>query len=524
MFFQNNDIQNTADFDSRLRPIEEKLASIPGLIKEALKTGLDEVLSSSLTISCIKEEIDRRYKRSRTELSDFTKDLKKSEKDIKQNSEHLTFLEEDLIKTKNLMADILTDLKLKAYTGDLNRLERLMDTKCSNATATELANQLALMAKSEELKATRVDLNSLKELIDSQYFRRDDGLEQMAKIEESLKLSLENYTTKEQSLKFSQKFYKKFKKSQNATESFTKSLSALQETFDKFSNDIKFELSNKVSYKDVDKMNSELAIRVTKADLNKYLGQINPKISGFESELGTFNRVLREQEQAMLRLDEVLLGKASKLETHDLYQKVNQISKHSQIEYKIDEMIAKMQKTQETSEDLQSEMRKIKLEFGEILTYYSKKANDGIEIKFLKELMLDMQTNISYKADRTEFLNYLEQKAGWGDFTHLTQSLESVHRQIKLLAVQVGALEKITTPGGKLRNAERTQREYFNRITNRLVNYVVSSKPTTDENPVPEELKAFLKLPETPKVKDHIKRISTPHRRTHHSFDFLNNA
>lgn len=524
MFFQQSEIQNTPEVDFRLRTIEEKLLNIPELIKEALKSGLDEVLSTSLTISCIKEEIDRRYKRSRTELSDFTKDLKKSEKDIKQNNEHLNILEEDLGKAKSLMSDILTDLKLKAYSGDLNRLERQLDTKCSNATALDLANQLTLKAKSEDLQATQLDLNNLKDLINSQFFRRDEGLEELSKIELNLKSTLEHYTTKEQSTRISQKFYKKMKKNQNLTECFTKNLSSLQEAFDKLTTDLKVELNNKVGYKDVEKMYNELAIRVTKADLNKYLGQINPKISGFESELGTFNRVLREQEQAMLRLDEVLLGKASKIETHDLYQKVNQISKHSQIEYKIDDMIAKMQKTQENFEDIQSEMRKIKLEFGEILTYYSKKANDGIEIKFLKELMLDMQTNISYKADRTETLKYLEQKAGWGDLTHLTQSLESVHRQIKLLAVQVGALEKITTPGGKLRNAERTQREYFNKITNRLVNYVVSSKPTTDDNPVPEELKAFLKLPETPKAKDHMKRISTPQRRTHHSFDFLNNA
>jgi len=403
-------------------------------------------------------------------------------------------------------------------------LERLLDSKCSNATALDLANTLALKAKAEDLEATQSNLKSFKDLVNSQFFRRDEGLAELSKMEVGLNSTLEQYTSKEQTTRISQKFYKKLKKGQSVAETFIKNLSSLQEAFDKMTTDLRVDLNNKVSYKDVEKMHSELAIRVTKADLNKYLGQINPKISGFELELGTFSRVLREQEQAMLHLDEVLLGKASKLETHDLYQKVNQISKHSQIEYKIDDMIGKMQKTQGNFEDIQSEMRKIKLEFGEILTYYSKKANDGIEIKFLKELMLDMQTNISYKADRTETLNYLEQKAGWGDLTHLTQSLESVHRQIKLLAVQVGALEKITTPGGKLRNAERTQREYFNKITNRLVNYVVSSKPTTDENPVPEELKAFLKLPDTPKVKDHIKRICTPQRRTHHSFDFLNNA
>lgn len=523
MFFTQEDTQKAVELDNRLSSIESRLQNIPDIVKDSLKSVLDELLTNSLTISCIKEEIDRRYKRSRQDLAEFIKELKKSEKEAKENQDHLFRLEEDFAKIKSLITDILTDLKLKAYTGDLNRVERQLDTKCSNATASDLAAQLKLAAKNEDLVLTQEDFFSFKENVTKNYFRQQEAAEQLARIQANLQETLENYSTKEQSARLSQKFYKKFKKLHLNIETTSGSFSNLQNCFESLSKDLRNDLSLKVSHKDLDKVNIELQVRVTKADLNKYLGQINPKISGFESELGTFNRILREQEQAMLRLDEVLLGKASKLETHDLYQKVNQISKHSQIEYKIDDMLEKLQRNQQEFDDLQSDMRRIKLDFGEIMTHHSKRANEGIEIKFLKDLMLDMQTNISYKADRTEVLNYLEQKAGWGDFNHLTQSLESVHRQIKLLAVQVGALEKISTPNGKLRNAERTQREYFNRITNKLVNFVVNSKPTLDENPVPDELKGFLKLPETPKV-THIKRISTPNRRTHHSFDFLNNA
>jgi hypothetical protein len=524
MFFTQEDTQKGVELDNRLSSIESRLQNIPDLIKDSLRSSLDELLTSSLTISCIKEEIDRRYKRSRQDLAEFTKDLKKSEKEAKDTQDHLNRLEEDFSKSKSLIGDILTDLKLKAYNGDLNRLERQLDTKCSNATANELAAQLKLAANAEDLEKTQIELNSFKEAVFKNYFRQEEAVKQLARIESSLLNTLENYSTKEQTSNLGSKFHRKFKKLHLFIENISNNFGNLQNSFESLSKELRSELSLKVSVKDLEKVTLELQIRVTKADLNKYLGQINPKITGFESELGTFNRILREQEQAMLRLDEVLLGKASKLETHDLYLKVGQISKHSDIEYKIDDMIAKLAKNQVDFEDLNSDMRRVKLEFAEIVTHHSKRSNDGMEIKFLKDLMLDMQTNISYKADRTEVLTYLEQKAGWGDFNHLTQSLESVHRQIKLLAVQVGALEKISAPSGKLRNAERTQREYFNRITNKLVNFVVNSKPTLDENPVPEELKGFLRLPETPKVRDHIKRISTPNRRTHHSFDFLNNA
>ena len=92
-----------------------------------------------------------------------------------------------------------------------------------------------------------------------------------------------------------------------------------------------------------------------------------------------------------------------------------------------------------------------------------------------------------------------------------------------MLAVQVGAIEKISAPKGKLRNAEKSQREYFNKITNRLVNYVVNSKPNIDDPPIPEEIRDFVKFPNTAKATETKLRIQTPHRRTHHSFDQLNN-
>jgi hypothetical protein len=284
------------------------------------------------------------------------------------------------------------------------------------------------------------------------------------------------------------------------------------------------ELGDRVSFKDLNNLAQEVATKATKVDFSRYMADITPKISGFQNELGVFNRIIREQEQAMLRLDEVLLEKASKTETHDLYQKLSLISKHSDIEYKIDDMISRQAKVQEDFNDIQSDMRQMQSQFSEMQTFFSKKSSDAMELKFLKDLILDMQTSISYKADRTETLNCLEQKAGWGDYNHLSQSLESVHRQIKLLAVQVGALEKLTTPTGKVRNAEKTQREYFNKITNRLVNYVVTSKPTVDDPPIPEEIKAFMKVPVTPKTVEIKTRVNTPHRRTHYSFDQLNNV
>ena len=522
--FEQN--QKFVEFEAKLLALEAKLdtKSLSDSLIQNIKSNIDEWLGNTLTVSCIKEEMERRYKRSRQELGDFIKDFKKSEKEVRESSEKMVFLEEEFGKVRSSLSDIMTDVKLKAYSADMNRIERQVDTKCSLNMANELASQLKLMAKADDLNTTRLSITYLKDEIENEFTRKEDISLDLQRLQNRLMDHFDNYSTKEDMKNISLKLHKKHSKVEASIEEIRGSIGSFQEFHDKTNKDIRAEMQLKVGQKELDQATYEISSKVSKQEFSKYISELSPRLTGFQGELGVFNRIIREQEQALLRLDEVLLQKASKVETHDLYQKLALLSKHTDIEYKIDEMIKYQKTIRDDFNEIQADVRQMQLQVSEIQTGYSKKVNDGLEMKFLKDLMLDMQTNISYKVDRTEILNCLEQKAGWGDFSHLSQSLESVHQQIKLLAVQVGAIEKISAPKGKLRNAERSQREYFNKITNRLVNYVVSSKPILDEQPIPEEIKAFLKVPSTPKAYEHKRRISTPHRRTYNSYDFLSNA
>lgn len=517
--------QRLVQLETKFAELEEKLnvKALTENLSQNLKNSIDDWLGNTLTVSCIKEEMERRYKRSRQELADFVKDFKKSEKEIRETGENLGLIKEEIANFKAYIGDIGADLKLKAYIGDVNRVERQLETKCSLNMVNDLAAQIKLKATKEELEVTNRSINMLREDIEQEYFKKLDALIELDKIKNNLFETFEKYSTKEETSHITRKFYKRTQKIDQVVDGTNTRIDSMQELHDAVIKEIRADLSSKLGQKELDKVSQEINSKASKQDLTKYFSELSPKVSGFQSELAVFNRIIREQEQALLRLDEVLLQKASKVETHDLYQKLALLSKHTDIEYKIDEMIKHQKVIRNEFNDIQSDVRQMQLQVSEIQTGYSKKVNENMEMKFLKELMLDMQTSISYKADRTEFLNCMEQKAGWGDFSHLSQSLESVHQQIKLLAVQVGAIEKISAPKGTLRNAERTQREYFNKITNRLVNYVVSSKPIIDEQPIPEEIKNFLKVPSTPKAYDNKRRVSTPHRRTYNSFDQLNN-
>ena len=415
MFYQQHEgNQKLFDLETRVIALEAKLEieSLSESLMKNIKNNVDELFSNSLTVNCIKEEMERRYKRSRLDLAEFVKEYKKSEKDIRENQEKLNSFSEEFNKLKLFLSDIVTDLKLKAYTGDLNRLERLLDGKFPASTGNELVEQMKLRAKHEDLVKTQEEINDFQNFVQENYMKKEKTLEELQKIQTTLVESLENYSTKEFTNAITTKIYRKTSEIESELEKFDQRMTNITEIFEKMLKDLKSEMNDKISFKDLEKLSQEIASKASKHDLTKYVADIAPKISGFQSEIGVFNRIIREQEQAMLRLDEVLLDKASKIETNDLYNKLELISRHANIEYKIDEMINKQTQIREDFDLIQSDLRTMQIQFSEIQTAYIKKVNENLELKFLKDLMLEMQTSISYKADRTETLNCLEKKAG----------------------------------------------------------------------------------------------------------------
>ena len=165
MFYQQHEgNQKLFDLETRVIALEAKLEieSLSESLMKNIKNNVDELFSNSLTVNCIKEEMERRYKRSRLDLAEFVKEYKKSEKDIRENQEKLNSFSEEFNKLKLFLSDIVTDLKLKAYTGDLNRLERLLDGKFPASTGNELVEQMKLRAKHEDLVKTQEEINDFQ--------------------------------------------------------------------------------------------------------------------------------------------------------------------------------------------------------------------------------------------------------------------------------------------------------------------------------------------------------------------------
>ena len=103
-------------------------------------------------------------------------------------------------------------------------------------------------------------------------------------------------------------------------------------------------------------------------------------------------------------------------------------------------------------------------------------------------------------------LENLEKKASWEDFSHLAESIETVNMQTKLLASQISFI---------CNHEKSTRASSHAKITKKLVNIVLNSKPILDESPS-IHLKTFTKFPQaTEMIKS---RANTPKKKFFSSF------
>lgn len=211
------------------------------------------------------------------------------------------------------------------------------------------------------------------------------------------------------------------------------------------------------------------------------------------------------------------------------------VSNHANSEIKIDEIVTKLNLIVAERGEKEEIMRSIQTQIIDISEKLTRRANDSIDIKMIKEKIFEIVNQLSCKIDRSEILKTLEEKAGMKDINSLTYSIEAVHNQIKLLAVQFGTMQKKFTDYS--RNDGRSKKDNFYKITQKLVDYIVVSKPTGEESPISNQLKSFIKLPDrlTPELHRNLpdrltpepprmiitpsSRIMTPHRRNYNSFD-----
>lgn len=489
--------------EARLQELEKKFEdfemheeNIKNIVLEQVKKKFEEWLHNTLTISCISEEIERRYKSTKTDIAESSKAFHKLECKVEDVKDQINLNFTDICKLKNFVDDIVTDLKLKAYHGDVQRLDRVLEEKCPWEYAIGIMKSLGDLAKISQLKVLEKHLEVFKGKVAEEYLLKDQAKVLLKNSKKKVKNLLEKYATKEEVQEDFKKIYLKI----DEVNGEVKELRRIEEIRDnerqKDNLRIKIDLADNVKTYQLERLRRDVEAKASKIELERFMGENMPKITEFTLEFKKIKKTMEKQESALLRLDEIILNKASKADMIHLRESFSDLPSSRQLE-KLNQLSNSLLELQKNVKFFSEDFLDLKTD----LQVTPKKISLENDLKLLKNQVQDLENRVSYKAETLEMLVHLEKKASWGDFSHLADSIEAVHQQTRLLASHISLL---------LPQKKSLRASSHCKIAKKLVDLVISSKPTFEDTPT-SHLKLYSKHSN---LSDNIKsRCNTPHTR-----------
>ena len=471
--------------------------NIKDIVLANVKLELEDWLNKTLTISCISEEIERRYKINKTDIYECNKQIKRLERELEHSKEQNRLNFSEICKMQLLFEDIITDLRLKAYQGDLDKANRELDNKCSLRLAEDLINSIKSLVTNTQFQTLGQSLEDFKEKVAKEYEPKKEIFLTFEKLEKKMLSLMSGFISRDELRSNSNNFTIKIAGIQEETQKIKREEKVFEENLMKELLKIRNDFSDCTRQYQLDRLKRDIDSKTSKVDFDNFIVENLPKISEYSVEFKKVNKFIEDQEKAILRIDEIICEKASKVDLRYLKESFNDFPAKQQGEA-IKDLVKSLDSVDSKVEKIRKEMNEL---FNTLEESGSAKINYDTRISLIRSEVRELENQVSYKADTNEVLEYLERKASWEDFSHLSESIELVHVQNKILAAQIAHL----LPSSHTKKAQSQKK-----ITKKLIDIVISARPTTDESPS-AHLKTFIKFPPTPEALK--PRSFTPHRR-----------
>lgn len=487
----------TDPIEQETSPIQLDSEKIKETIIATVKSELEDWMNKTLTISCISEEIERRYKINKNDIYECSKEIKRLERELNLTKEQNRMNFTEICKMQLLFEDILTDLRLKAYQGDLERANREISEKCSIKTAEEIQNTLKTLTTNTQFKALQQALDEFKDKVVKEYEPKKEIFNTFERLEKKMLSLMSGFISRDELRLNSNNLTIRIAGIHEETLKIKRDEKSFEENLMKEVSKIRTDFSDCARQFQLERLKKEIDKKTSKVEFDEFITENLPKISEYSLEFKKVNNFIEQQEKAILRIDEIICEKASKLDLRFLRESFNDFPAKQQGEA-IQKLLASFKSIDLKIEHIGKQVNEL---YDILEESGASKAGYETRMGLIKSELQDLENRVTYKADRNEVLEYLERKASWEDFTHLSESIETVHMQNKILAAQISYL----LPPGQTKKVQSQKK-----ITKKLVDIVISSRPTIDDSPS-AQLKNFIKFPQTP---DLLKsRSCTPHRR-----------
>ena len=168
--------------DQRLRKLEQAVAqfndNLEDYLDEVFKRRLDSWLEQTLTVSCITEEIERRFRLGQSELEKQVAESQRLELEIGHTKNGLTQHQKEIDKLKFELREAQVELEYRAYKDDLKKVVNDMQALCPRVVVQELEATVNTKAAASELRTLQAAHQSLEQIVDTDFLRISDATAQ----------------------------------------------------------------------------------------------------------------------------------------------------------------------------------------------------------------------------------------------------------------------------------------------------------------------------------------------------------
>jgi len=508
----------------KVESLEKKTSdsAIKKLISKTVRNELENWLSETTTINNFNKEILRINDLRKKELEDSKLSQKKVEFLLKEQEKKLGSCFEDIQKLQVYLEETNFELKEKAFNVDVHKLEEALKSYCPMSAINSVQEEIKSLAREDDIKTALEELETIKEDLEL-YCTKNQAKLDLEELQREFEETLLKYTKKKELKALSDNLNNQIQKLNEETKSLDESIKLSSKRSKEQSNKILLELKEKADQKDLEKVKIAMIDKASRDELNKVWEEVQPKLEEFHEEIENFRATQQRQEEAVSRFDEILLDKASKLEVTDLKVKFSKLLKNYNLETKIDTMTSKFSEISKKYQEAENTLKEVKQQNKDILTFYSKRNHEMLDMKLAKEQIQELYTKISCKSDRGEVLSWLQQKVPLQDFQNTNKSLEFIHKQVKILAVQLHTLQYTYFTPSRAKGTMRTHQEQLSKMTQKVMDFIVDSKPESET--LHTDVSDFIKLPYAATIKPSKPntpkepRARTPQRRMQYSFE-----
>ena len=314
--------------DERLGQVESRLASLEARTNSRVEQAL---------VATVRRELERQSRSTRSEVNTAVMKNSAFEAMLSQVQQQVSGLTDENQRLRFKLEELSMEISFKAYTDDLYQIRDSLEAYCPLRQFEALSQAVASMAKAEQVTSLNHKYKANKAKMYATFLSKEEAKTYFSGLKHELEQLISQCCTKEELKVLNQNLLKRMSYlTQEITEAKRRTAAAINSFENQLGHLRDVELQQKVDIDEFREVELSLERTLTLEAFEQF--QKEAQIKLLHSTVDSLLSASSAQEQALLRHDELLLEKSSKIDFHSLRDKLDKIWKHVGLEDQIDQL------------------------------------------------------------------------------------------------------------------------------------------------------------------------------------------